>query len=295
MSWLSRLFADDVGRLDGNRLTDFETCAYEQVSVQSHPSVAFVSLRFQLLEWLRVRMVGRVGGMPDWWTRTTTVDGMHMTQSRIVGGDYSLPKACGPVEIGFNATVDGDSARLVFTIDEAVQSVTLALPKRSSKGFPDPESLHVAPAMLEDERPYWRDRAHRFEDLRRVSEVVLEQLDPGPSALPRRFALPASHGVEHGRIEGVSVRDAYARLLEYANGMRIDRLSIWGCDGGWNRLFEHAEQSWLYVGQIRDDLLALRVADGETTDELVKVLAGSGRLVRQRRNVIELCIEAIQR
>ena len=76
--------------------------------------------------------------------------------------------------------------------------------------------------------------------------------------------------------------------LAFANGIRVNELSIWGLDSGRNRVFTAHDGRYLYVGEDGEGLLALKLDEDAVTDEIFRVHAVSGELSGLGINVIEL-------
>lgn len=278
--------------LDPNALAPFEVSIFTAIVGAYVPNVVFLSLRLQLLEWLAVGSVKRISGLPDWWKRYSAGDQFVLSQQRLVGGIYSVPKELGPVELELGLLLEGHGRiPVTFVLDESVRTVAFRLPDPKSRHYPS-GNVQLVKSQINDDRAYWQSRGDDHPEFQDLSKALLGFLSEEKPSRTTAVILPAPGLDEIGGIDGVSIAGStYGRLLRLANGIRVNSLLIWGSYTIGTRKFRVRDKDFLYIGDDGESLLALQVLDGAVGEEVHKVTPQSARGLG--RDVGRLCKEAL--
>jgi hypothetical protein len=296
---MASLFHHMIRRIRGYdryTLTPFEEAAFSGIAEQHVPNVAFLSLRLQLHEWLRVRSVKKIPGAPSWWQRSFSGPEVTLAQQRIVGGLYTLPKEACPVEFVFQLTAPTvGSIDSTIIVNESVRSVCLLFPNDLGREYPDVDQVQPDPLQLDDDRVYWGSVQTTNPVLKSLLEGVLTFIDQ--ILIPDRptVVLPVRTMQECRSIAGIATSGSYGRLLEISNGIRVNHTVVWGNSGGRERLRVVEGQQYLLIGDDGSSLLALKVNQGAVGDDVWAFSSlANGRPRRLGGDVLALCKDALQ-
>ena len=282
---------------DPNELQGFERAVFSALTREYLPNVGFLSLRLQLSEWIRVGSVHSLGGVPDWWRRRRAGCGFLMTQQRIVGGVFSLPREVCPQQLDFVLTgrARSDCVHIRFRVAEAVESVHLTIQGAPQHGYryPAADQYDVESPELGDDREYWHSIRAGGNRLERILEGVLEFLDKRDISDHDQVVLPARSDNATPVVAGVTVSGPYRELLRLANGIRVNEILIWGDSGAQERRVAIGSDEYLLIGDDGCDLLALEVRAGTCCDSVVTLSGGSARCLNL--DVLQLCLQALER
>ena len=279
--------------LDPNALTEEERRVLEQAHALEWPR-SFVSLSIvhQIERMLAYRGV-RFGGAPDWIGRSRTPGATTLRFGRFVGDEYSLPPWGREVEI----RVRTDEADVVFAVRQSIRSARIETRTAPASA--------TAPVAVDDEFSFWRTRADDVEEFREVLATGLDALASGRFSRDIVLLLPGMDDAAEIRIRATSDREdfsfvvprdsTYGRLCSCTNGVRVNRVDIWGPATGTFRCFQVDGKRCIKMGADARGVLALYVEGPDAWERVFRLTGPTDRVERVRKTLFELCRKALRR
>lgn len=278
-----------------NELTSYERQTFAEISAKRFHSIALVSLARQLRAFVECRP--GTGG-PDWLPRQLINGHIVIRPGKFVGAEWGFGTSVVPVWPSF-ALLDETAFRgaVSFMVGQAILEIRFHFPGLTHAiEYPPAASVIVTPVQDYDERAYWNQRASEAaDDLKALVLEVVATVERG--AFGRHVVVPTPVGV-HGRtdkIHGIRIPESYRALLRWANGVRVNRLSVLGGEDLIGRSFSLQGETFLKIGEDEERLYALKGNAEAVGDEVWAFPHGSRRAEALGVDVSGLCRKAIER
>jgi hypothetical protein len=261
---LSRFLKSDIERYDPNSLHAFEREILTQVIRQKHHNVLFMSLREQLKLILRLKTT-QLPGLPNWLRRESTTETITVKQLRNVGGWQGPPPRSDDTIFAFQISLrDVTSGRFEILMTQSIEEFRWC-PNSPTAAYPDSGAFDVIPQKIADERDYWE---HRQELLPPISVMVCESVEQGQFSDDLVIPNPVAFG--GSSVCGLRLANSYHRLLKFADGIRVNKLTLIGSLEIATRRFSEGGSQYLAIGEDEEYSYALRESDGVLADEVFR-------------------------
>lgn len=263
MHLVKRLLKRGVYGYDRNALHPFELSMMNAILKVRSANLLFMSLQAQINEIVKFRST-HISGVPDWLNRRVDADCVVVEQSRFVGAEFGAPplEPCPTFEILITLN-NTQHCAAVFAVDQAIRSFTLSFPS-----IPDLYAAHVVDANLLgniDESKYWI--AKRGE-LGRIGAIAAEAISN--YRYSKNVIVCPSKNYTSGKLFDIQLSKSYQKVLQFADGIRVNGLCIMGSIDKRNRIFEEMGTSYLRVGNDQSASYAYQIDGDATSDHLTR-------------------------
>lgn len=286
MHLLQRLFKRGIYGYDRNSLHPFERSLMEAILSLRIANLLFMSVQAQIKVFIEFRSV-HLGGVPDWLNRIIDVDSVIIEQSRFVGAEYGAPPLDQNPSFKFTFELsNAQSGSGVIVLDQAIRTFTLSLPSTSAT-----YSGHVVNAEalnITDERSYW---VAKRDELGRIGPKVVDAINNCQFS-EDVIVCPNTHCASNS-LFGVDLCASYKQVLRFADGIRVNGLSIMGSVDNKNRIFEEKGSKYLSIGEDRNASYAYRVDGGAITEQLIRFKHQSADTETLDATLVELLEDAM--
>jgi hypothetical protein len=287
-------FRRGVVKENPNRLLTFERLVFQAVLSKSYRNIVFRSVCLQLASWLKVGSVGAGYGLPHWFRRRSERNEIAVRVGRVVGSDATLAR---PVEepLSFNMAVDGASgSSLALHMGTAIVGFTCQGPPFTDHSYPEATRVELGDPALADDLPYWTERVAGFAELAPLIDALDEMLSTPTNVVPQNVVLPASLQDPIKQIEGQTLDGAFARLLEFSDGIRVNSVRVWGSHTK-KRVFEHEGKRYIRIGQLDTGArLHQQIVEGRLEDTVYRETRPAGKLRRCSPDIITVLLSALK-
>ncbi|MBK8597609.1 MAG: hypothetical protein IPN83_18915 [Holophagales bacterium] len=270
-------------------LTPFERRVFEVLSERRSPSITLISLSRQLKAFLQYRPA-RNG--PEWLPRQMVSGYIVIRPGLFVGAEWGFGTSAISGWANF-ALFDEETFRgsASFMVGQAVSEMRFHFPGLTrAVEYPAVSSLVVAAIQEHDERPYWNERISGVPvEMKDLATEVATTVERG--YFERNVVVPTPIGITERaqRIHGISIPESYRALLRWANGVRVNRLSILGAEDLFGRVFDLQGDRFLKIGEDEKQLYVLKGSADTVGDEVWALPHGSRRPDALGVDVVGLC------
>ncbi|MCO8124105.1 hypothetical protein NHH03_20340 [Stieleria sp. TO1_6] len=286
MHLVRRLLKRGVYGYDRNSLHPFERSMMDAILNLRIANLLFMSLQAQIKALIEFHSVRR-SGIPDWLNRRIDGSAIIVEQARFVGAEYGPPplnpNPCFKFELELQ---NGMSGSVVLVVDQAIRHFTLMLPSMSESY--SGSVVRVVPHNIADESSVWASKAT---ELGRIGPTVVDAISNN-EFLENVIVCP---GVAYtsNRLFDIDLCESYRQVLRFADGIRVNGLTIMGSVEKKNRIFEEAGSKYLAIGEDHDASYAYKVEGEATTDQLLRFKHQSAKATVLNNTLLELLEEAM--
>ena len=278
-----------------NELLPVERLVFETIVAGTYHSMTLVSLSRQLRTFLDYG-VGRVVDMPDWLQRELVWGHIVLRPGRYVGGEFGFATSAAPTWPTFALFADREFCGSVsFMVGQAILEIRFHFPGLARElQYPTAAAFAAQAIQPSDERSYWGLRAREAPaDMKGVASEAAMIASRG--SFGRDVVVPTPYGTDQDSIAGLALPSSYRTLLTWANGVRVNDLTILGAEKLVGRAFEADHEQYLQIGDDDDWLYALKAEKGSVlADDVWSFPHGSMKGRTAGLDVLGLCGKALR-
>ncbi len=176
---LAGLFRKILSACSPNDLEPFEANLLSQLTRKEYHNIGFISLKHQILEMLRYQSLhyGRIGGTPDWFSRSWEGGSVVIKPKRFIGADYGFSSSLLPLYFAFPLLFEsGWLGSLAIRLSQTVEELRISGFQKGSITRTYPKDVHgrVLDCNIFDERDYWKQRSESASSLGQIPKEVQE-------------------------------------------------------------------------------------------------------------------------